>query len=162
MGRYSLASHVAGLSDLRHAFHQRFRRHDKQLGHLLLERHGADALVHSSTRGDCGGFGVLTVTSAFCRPNRPPRSVRRPFDPSPAQPLNARLPPAKAASQTKRRRVMESTRTVTLLPFEQRDPLERRSPFEPTAHALAISLTPTSIAPGTPCGNGPPHDARST
>lgn len=83
MGRYSLASHVAGLSDLRHAFHQRFRRHDKQLGHLLLERHGADALVHSSTRGDCGGFGVLTVTSAFAAepstPVGPPsRSIRRP------------------------------------------------------------------------------------
>ena len=84
MGRYSLASHVAGLSDLRHAFHQRFRRHDKQLGHLLLERHGADALVHSSTRGDCGGFGVLTVTSAFAartvhpgRSARPVRSVAR-------------------------------------------------------------------------------------
>ena len=154
MGRYSLASHVAGLSDLRHAFHQRFRRHDKQLGHLLLERHGADALVHSSTRGGCGVFGILTVTSAFAA-----RTVH--LDPSPAQPLNARLPPVKAASQTKRRRVMESTRAVTLLPFEQRNPLERRSPFEPIAHALAISLTPTSIAPETPCGNGLPHDAEA-
>ena len=50
----------------------------------LLERHGADALVHSSTRGDCGGFGVLTVTSAFAartvhpgRSARPVRSVAR-------------------------------------------------------------------------------------
>ena len=65
MGRYSLASHVAGLSDLRHAFHQRFRRHDKQLGHLLLERHGADALVRSSTRDGRSIFGALALARAF-------------------------------------------------------------------------------------------------
>lgn len=84
MGRYSLAGRLARLGNLGHAFHQRFGGHDKQLGHLLLERHGADALVHSSTRGDCGGFGVLTVTSAFAartvhpgRSARPVRSVAR-------------------------------------------------------------------------------------
>ena len=65
MGRNTLAGHIPRLGNLGHTFHQRFGGHDKQLGHLLLERHGADALVHGSTRGGCGVFGILTVTSAF-------------------------------------------------------------------------------------------------
>ena len=50
---------------------------------------------------------------------------------------------------------MESAKTVTLLPSEQ------LNPFEPIAHALAISFTPTSITPTAPYGNGPPHDAEA-
>lgn len=134
MGRNTLAGHIPRLGNLGHTFHQRFGGHDKQLGHLLLERHGADALVRSSTRDGRSIFGALALAAPS------PAESSAPFDPSPAQPPNARLPPAKAANHTKRRRVMESAKTVTLLPSEQ------LNPFEPIAHALAISLTPTSIA----------------
>ena len=65
MGRNTLAGHIPRLGNLGHTFHQRFGGHDKQLGHLLLERHGADALVRSSTRGGRSIFGALALARAF-------------------------------------------------------------------------------------------------
>ena len=89
MGRNALMGRFARLGNLGHAFHQRFGGHDKQLGHLLLERHGADALVHSSTRGGCGVFGILTVTSAFaaCLPRLVEHGARGRLRPRAVRPV---------------------------------------------------------------------------